>query len=199
MDQQNVQSVWKCSTEPIGRKSLPVDRYAIESGRKRKGSGGDIGGKRREKARWENERREDRQAGTDSRWTWPESTGLGERIIVAGTVEPEKGEKERDGGNYFRFRALGIGYTFSPRVWLGEVVVTASFLHCHGQPVVTWLFRRPRPDLRWPRPCGKFTIDWFSGRLSTGSVRLSICYLASTFDTERERESSWESRCHWRT
>ena len=31
-------------------------------------------------------------------------------------VEAEKGEKERgDGGNYFRFRALGIGYTFSPR------------------------------------------------------------------------------------
>lgn len=29
----------------------------------------------------------------------------------------EKGEKERgDGGNYFRFRALGIGYTFSPSV-----------------------------------------------------------------------------------
>ena len=31
-------------------------------------------------------------------------------------MEAEKGEKERgDGGNYFRFRALGIGYTFSPR------------------------------------------------------------------------------------
>lgn len=65
-------------------------------------------------------------------------------------VEAEKGEKERgDGGNYFRFRALGIGYTFSPLgVCLGEiVVVAASFLLAEdGQPVVTWLFHKVKAE-----------------------------------------------------
>lgn len=87
-------------------------------------------------------------------------------------VEAEKGEKERgDGGNYFRFRALGIGYTFSPLgVCLGEVVVVAaSFLLAEdGQPVVTWLFHKVKAEPSMiPSSCAKFTIDRFSGRFST--------------------------------
>ena len=165
------------------RTDLPLIRLRDQKAEgKMRGSG--------RRCRWktspESEMRE-REAGRDRQsvnLTWIRGPGRkNHRREHHGTGE--KGEKERDGGNYFRFRALGIGYTFSPRVWLGEVVVTASFLHCHGQPVVTWLFRRPRPDLRWPRPCGKFTIDWFSGWLSTGSVRLSICHFTLTFDTDR--------------
>lgn len=85
--------------------------YQVGSRRKRENRG-DIRGKRPGES--ETREREERTGSRDRQsvnLTW--IYGLGERIIVVGTVELEKGEKERDGGNYFRFRTLGIGYTFS--------------------------------------------------------------------------------------